>query len=366
MTTQVFQRIVWWMTAVVSLAWLTAADTPLPNIHFGERNDPSNDILGPQLSKEEMDSASHRLASLDKDGTHLPAVGSPKQGAMGSPDPIAASGYFQGDIVLPSPDHFYQIMQGSSDAQASAESDPHKKWPNGVVPYVISDNFSGAERNVIAGAIVDLARHTCIRFIPRQPHHLGYVHILKGNGCSSEVGHQGRWQVVSLGAGCVYHGIVLHEFLHALGFWHEQARPDRDLHVWVNWINVLPNMTFNFEMKSNKVTTNLGLSYDYTSVMHYGPNAFARDPSKPTLVPKLAGVHIGQRRGLSQMDVEGVNRLYQCRLSNNKPNQVDTPTPKKCVDDHSACWKWARENWCEKNSFVSTTCRKSCNKCSSD
>lgn len=59
--------------------------------------------------------------------------------------------------------------------------------------------------------------------------------------------------------------------------------------------------SFSHLQKSNKVTTNLGLSYDYTSVMHYGPNAFARDPSKPTLVPKLAGVHIGQRRGLSQV-----------------------------------------------------------------
>lgn len=79
--------------------------------------------------------------------------------------------------------------------------------------------------------------------------------------CSSEVGHQGRWQVVSLGAGCVYHGIVLHEFLHALGFWHEQARPDRDLHVWVNWINVLPNMTFNFEMVSHATYSKGSLFY---------------------------------------------------------------------------------------------------------
>jgi hypothetical protein len=31
---------------------------------------------------------------------------------------------------------------------------------------------------------------------------------------------------------------VMHELLHTLGFWHEQARADRNLHVEIMWENI--------------------------------------------------------------------------------------------------------------------------------
>lgn len=52
--------------------------------------------------------------------------------------------------------------------------------------------------------------------------------------------------------------------------------------------------------KTNSLTTDLGLPYDYASIMHYGPNAFSRGTG-PTIVPRQSGVYIGQRKGLSDV-----------------------------------------------------------------
>ena len=55
--------------------------------------------------------------------------------------------------------------------------------------------------------------------------------------CCSFVGRLKRGgQKLSLERGCMKHGILLHEFGHVMGFWHEQNRPDRD-----EYIKVIPN-----------------------------------------------------------------------------------------------------------------------------
>ena len=62
--------------------------------------------------------------------------------------------------------------------------------------------------------------------------------------CYSLYGRQGGNQSVSLDDFCLFPiesdraPTVLHELMHALGFWHELDRYDRDNYVIINWENI--------------------------------------------------------------------------------------------------------------------------------
>lgn len=46
--------------------------------------------------------------------------------------------------------------------------------------------------------------------------------------------------------------------------------------------------------------------------MHYGSTYFSKQKGKPTLIAKMKGEKIGQRRALSQTDCLKINELYGC------------------------------------------------------
>ena len=69
--------------------------------------------------------------------------------------------------------------------------------------------------------------------------------IIYINRCWSAVGQAqstGAQQLSLDRSGCLTKDTIQHEFLHALGFVHEQTRPDRDAYVKILYENVEPSM----------------------------------------------------------------------------------------------------------------------------
>lgn len=188
-------------------------------------------------------------------------------------------------------------------------------WPknsNGlvVIPYTISYEYEDWERQTIEYGMQSFHSTTCIRFVPWQNEY-DYIMVENGDGCYSSLGKEGYGQILSINKlGCMYHGVIQHEIMHALGFQHEQTRSDRDYYVRINWENIDPHMAFNFYLQD---TNNLNTPYDYGSIMHYGRTAFTIYNGVDTITPiPDANVEIGQRQGMSYWDIQRVNLLYGC------------------------------------------------------
>uniref|UniRef100_A0A0L8H576 Metalloendopeptidase n=1 Tax=Octopus bimaculoides TaxID=37653 RepID=A0A0L8H576_OCTBM len=155
--------------------------------------------------------------------------------------------------------------------------------------------------------------------------------------CHSPVGFKDKSQGVSLGFGCRDMGTVVHETLHNLGFYHEQSRPDRDLYIKLNMTNVQKGHEKNFLKMYPPLIDTQNLPYDYNSIMHYGPHAFAIDRAIPTIIPLKKNVVIGQRSGMSQLDIIQLQRLYKCPERQYIPIQDGHTVSPNCTFDGGLC-----------------------------
>ncbi|KAF5929790.1 hypothetical protein HPG69_002515 [Diceros bicornis minor] len=154
---------------------------------------------------------------------------------------------------------------------------------------------------------------SCVDFKPYEGES-SYIIFQQFSGCWSEVGDQHVGQNISIGQGCDYKAIIEHEILHALGFYHEQSRTDRDDYVNIWWDEIISGYEHNFDTYDDDIITDLNTPYDYESVMHYGPYSFNKNASVPTITAKIPEFDsiIGQRLDFSAIDLERLNRMYNC------------------------------------------------------
>ena len=125
----------------------------------------------------------------------------------------------------------------------SDRPDKSLQWVSGVVPYYLDfAKFDDRFLMEFHAALDEFHTKTCVRFRPKTKADKLFVKIIRGDGCWSYVGMQPELanlgQELSLGDECWRKGIIVHELTHALGFFHEHSRFDRDAYIFLNTTNI--------------------------------------------------------------------------------------------------------------------------------
>ena len=218
------------------------------------------------------------------------------------------------------------------------------------LPYQFED-YPDANKIKVREHVQDFERATCLKLVEVDETDADYgdwEHVIvvhqgedgpnESPGCWSYVGRIG-WskQYLSLSNWCTGSSTVQHEFVHALGFWHEQQRADLDKHIELNtdrWTcggdgGIGGNVNYKClncdmpEVFNNwRPWQDLWSPYDYNSIMHYHGGVCSNwqdgglmtyKGSDTTINPQAPGNRI------TTQDALQINRKYGCPLQETLP-----------------------------------------------
>jgi hypothetical protein len=211
-----------------------------------------------------------------------------------------------GDIVLTAAQVAQLKGETSPDGRTGINS-LAQLWPNRTVFFTISPTLADPWR--VTDAITHWETVTNLQFVQRTTQ-TNFIEFVTGNGCFSNVGMIGGRQEINLHPNCSM-GNVIHEIGHAIGFYHEHTRKDRDNYITVHYNNIQPDFVNQFKKYSELGWGGFEIgTLDFGSVMMYGSDFFQIAPGLSTITRLDGSTFNVQRVGLSDGDVQTYNNMY--------------------------------------------------------
>ncbi len=162
-------------------------------------------------------------------------------------------------------------------------------WAGGKVYYEMDpDLVPNFLQTIIREAMDEYEQHTCLKFYLKNSRSTQFIRFqYTSDGCySTLVGKEGGIQTININIGCAEHSGLLHEIGHAIGFWHEQSRPDRDNYLTINWDNIEAGQVSDYQFELRHEVDYRGEEYDYASIiiMTCTPSARMDSPQWPLTI----------------------------------------------------------------------------------
>lgn len=221
-------------------------------------------------------------------------------------------GIYQGDIIL-GPASELRPRPGRSSMTPVLGL----RWGDRTMPVVIDSSAAGFTAQINAGLGLWTAV-TTMRFPTRTTEADYVVFRSTTNGWgSSSLGMVGGEQTIYLPTGTDA-ALVAHEVGHALGLYHEHARPDRDQYINVYNDRVADPINASAFSRDAWDSVWLGGEYDFASIMHYPSCAFAKRTATgcdPTITRK-DGSLIPWNAAVTPSDACGVLQMYDLATFN--------------------------------------------------
>jgi len=202
-----------------------------------------------------------------------------------------------GDIIVP------EDFDGGSVAATYNTN----LWPGGRIPYEFDANVTPANAAAMLVAMSWWENVAAVDFVPRFAD-FNYVHIQNSTGNNSQVGTVGGIQLINIVSWGTT-AIMAHELGHALGYWHEQSRSDRNTFVTINIANICQTCcpladgtpaSCNSQFQQEPTSAAYG-PYDFDSVMHYGRCSFSTNAAGcNAMCPTVFGTGVGETLFVNQ------------------------------------------------------------------
>lgn len=200
-------------------------------------------------------------------------------------------------------------------------------------------NLGPAAQATFIKAKQEYERTTCLRFVQSSAKPTFKIDSSNPNSCSATVGYPGTWSDGHLNMGwcnsMAQLGNVIHEIGHIIGRTHTHKRPDATRtymgegpYLKINWQNIASDWRSQYTASRNAYIGSNEQSagdpfqghmrYDYLSIMSYGPGGTG-SKAKITAMDSRYQLQMGQRDGLTELDILTVKDMYQCGVAGAVP-----------------------------------------------